>query len=103
MTICFAYFWQQIMNKKRKKGSPRIGGKRKFDPKVIKEKVLDYLDSNINKAYSSKQLIKRLNIRDSSSKAAVQPLLDMLAREMHGSPILLLIAIMGMFGLKQIS
>ena len=69
------------MSNKRKKGSPRIGGKRKFDPKVIKEKVLDYLDSNISKAYSSKQLIKRLNIRDSSSKASVQPLLDMLSRE----------------------
>jgi len=70
------------MSKKRKtKGSPRIGGKRKFDPKIIKAKVLDYLDSNISKAFSSKQLIKRLNIRDSSSKASVLPILEMLARE----------------------
>ncbi len=58
-----------------------MGGKRKFDPKVIKEKVLDYLDSNISKAFSSKQLIKRLNIRDSSSKASVLPVLEMLERE----------------------
>jgi len=69
------------MSNKRKNRPPRMGGKRKFDPKVIKEKVLDYLDSNISKAYSSKQLIKRLNIRDSSSKASVQPLLDLLSRE----------------------
>ncbi|MCF6352638.1 MAG: ribonuclease R [Cyclobacteriaceae bacterium] len=76
------------MSKKRKKAtrstgesSPRMGDKRKFDPKVIKAKVLDYLDSNISKAYSSKQLIKRLNIRDSSSKASVQPILEMLERE----------------------
>ncbi len=70
------------MSKKRnKKRAPRIGGKRKFDPKVIKAKVLDYLDCNISKAYSSKQLIKRLNIRDSSSKASVLPILEMLARE----------------------
>ncbi len=70
------------MSKKRnKKGSPRIGGKRNFDPKIIKEKVLDYLDCNISKAFSSKQLIKRLNIRDSSSKASVLPILEMLSRE----------------------
>ncbi len=70
-----------MSNKRNKKGAPRIGGKRKFDPKVIKEKVLDYIDCNISKAYSSKQLIKRLNIRDSSSKASVLPILEMLARE----------------------
>ncbi len=76
------------MSKKRKKPAhsdggkpPRMGGKRKFDPKVIKAKVLDYLDSNISKVYSSKQLIKRLNIRDSSSKASVLPILEMLERE----------------------
>ncbi len=69
------------MSNKRNNGAPRIGGKRKFDPKVIKEKVLDYIDCNISKAFSSKQLIKRLNIRDSSSKAAVLPILEMLARE----------------------
>ncbi len=76
------------MSKKRNKPArsaggkpPHIGGKRKFDPKVIKAKILDYLDSNINKAFSSKQLIKRLNIRDASSKASVLPILEMLERE----------------------
>lgn len=71
------------MSKKRKKGSPRIGGKRKYDPKIIKSKLLDYLDTNISKAFSSKQLIKRLNIRDSSSKASVQPLLTMLEKKVR--------------------
>jgi len=39
---------------------------------------LDYLDQNLNKAYSSKQIIKRLGIHDQPSKAAVQPLLQSL-------------------------
>ena len=69
------------MSKNKKRVKPNIGGKRKFDPKELKAKIVDYLDSNISKSFSSKQLIKRLNIRDSSSKASVQPLLDMLERE----------------------
>lgn len=63
---------------KKKKGKPHIGGRRKFDAKQLKERIVGYLDSNMSKAYSSKQIIKRLNLRDAPSKAAVQPLLDSL-------------------------
>lgn len=63
---------------KKKKSKPHIGGKRKFDPKQLKERIVGYLDSNMSKAYSSKQIIKRLNLRDAPSKAAVQPLLESL-------------------------
>lgn len=50
----------------------------KYDPAKLKGQILEYLDQNLNKAYSSKQIIKRLGIRDQPSKAAVQPLLQSL-------------------------
>ncbi len=69
------------MSRKRKGGSPRIGGRRKTDPKQIKAKLQDYLDTNISKSLSSKQLIKRLNIREAAAKASVLPLLEQMVRE----------------------
>ena len=47
----------------------------RYNAKELRSQILGYLDSNIHNAYSAKQLIKRLNIRDQPSKAAVQPLL----------------------------
>ena len=50
----------------------------KYNPGQLKKQILSYLDENLHKAYSSKQIIKRLAIRDQPSKAAVQPLLQSL-------------------------
>ncbi len=52
-----------------------------YNPAKLKGQVSAFLDQNIHKAYSSKQIIKRLNIRDQASKAAVLPLLESLAGE----------------------
>lgn len=53
----------------------------KYNPASLKKQILSYLDQNLHKAYSSKQLIKRLGIRDQSSKAAMQPLLQSLEQD----------------------
>ena len=71
------------------KNKNNMGGKRKdrhkpksktrYNAKELRNQILSFLDSNIHRAYSSKQIIKRLGIRDQPSKAAVQPLLTHLA------------------------
>ena len=68
------------MSKKRK---IKTGSKRssKYNPKQLKEQILGFLNDNLSRAYSSKQLINKLKIRDQSSKAAVQPLLMSLENE----------------------
>jgi len=53
----------------------------RYDPASLKKQILSYLDQNIHHAYSSKQLIKRLGIRDLPSKAAMQPLLQSLEND----------------------
>ncbi len=52
-----------------------------YNPSKLKGDIISFLDQNIHKAYSSKQVIKRLGIRDLPSKAAVQPLLMSLEQE----------------------
>lgn len=63
---------------RKKRGNPRIKSKSRYDPKKLQRQIIDYLDQNIHKVYTSKQIIKRLNIRDQPSKAAVLPLLESL-------------------------
>ena len=53
----------------------------KYNPGQLKKQILAYLDQNLHKAYSSKQIIKRLGIRDQPSKAAIQPLLQSLEQD----------------------
>ena len=53
----------------------------KYNPASLKKQILSYLDENLDKAYSSKQIIKRLGVRDQSSKAAIQPLLQSLEQD----------------------
>ena len=52
-----------------------------YNPSKLKGDIISFLDQNIHKAYSSKQVIKRLGIRDLPSKSAVQPLLMSLEQE----------------------
>lgn len=68
------------MSKKRK---IKTGSKRssKYNPKQLKEQIQGFLNNNLSRAYSSKQIINKLKIRDQSSKAAVQPLLMSLENE----------------------
>lgn len=66
---------------KKKKIRLKTGKSKRYNPKLLKEQILSFLNSNISRAYSSKQLIKKLNLRDQSSKAAVQPLLISLENE----------------------
>lgn len=61
-----------------KKKHIKLKAKSKYNPTKLKRQILSYLDENIHKAYTSKQIIKRLGIRDQPSKAAVQPLLQSL-------------------------
>ena len=53
----------------------------KYNPGQLKKQILSYLDQNLHKAYSSKQIIKRLGVRDQASKAAIQPLLQSLEQD----------------------
>lgn len=69
------------MTKKKKKIRVQSGGRKKFNPQLLKEQILSFLNNNLSRAYSSKQLIKKLGLRDQSSKAAVQPLLISLENE----------------------
>jgi ribonuclease R len=68
------------MSKKKK---IRTGSKKssRYNPKELKEQILNFLNSNLSNAYSSKQIIKKLGLRDPASKAAVQPLLISLEDE----------------------
>jgi ribonuclease R len=68
------------MSKKRK---IKTGSRKrsKYNPKQLKQQIFEFLNDNLSRAYSSKQIIKKLNIRDQSSKAAVQPLLMSLESE----------------------
>jgi len=68
------------MNRKKQH---KIKSKRKtrYNPSKLKGDIISFLDQNIHKAYSSKQVIKRLGIHDLPSKAAVQPLLMSLEQE----------------------
>lgn len=66
------------MGRKRKnKHKPKA--RTRYNAKELRNQILSFLDSNIHRAYSSKQIIKRLGIRDQPSKAAIQPLLIHLA------------------------
>ena len=68
------------MSKKRK---IKLGSKKrsKYNPKQLKQQILEFLNNNLSTAYSSKQIIKKLGLRDQSSKAAVQPMLMSLESE----------------------
>ncbi len=66
---------------RKKHNKIRSKSKTRYNPVKLKGDIISFLDQNIHKAYSSKQLIKRLGIRDMPSKAAVQPLLISLAKE----------------------
>ncbi|MEN8248833.1 MAG: ribonuclease R, partial [Bacteroidota bacterium] len=63
---------------RKKRKQPKLKSRTKYNPEKLMKQILDYLDQNIHKAYTSKQIIKRLNIRDQASKAAVLPLLESL-------------------------
>ena len=65
-------------NKKIRTGSKKSS---RYNPKELKEQILNFLNSNLSNAYSSKQIIKKLGLRDQASKAAVQPLLISLENE----------------------
>jgi ribonuclease R len=68
------------MGRKRKnKDKHKPKSKTRYNAKELRNQILSFLDSNIHRAYSSKQIIKRLGIRDQPSKAAIQPLLTHLA------------------------
>jgi ribonuclease R len=68
------------MGRKRKnKDKHKPKSKTRYNAKELRNQILSFLDSNIDRAYSSKQIIKRLGIRDQPSKAAIQPLLIHLA------------------------
>jgi ribonuclease R len=64
-----------------RKKNIKLKSKARYDPAKLKKRIIAYLDENLHKAYSSKQLIKRLGIRDQPSKAAIQPLLQSLEGE----------------------
>ena len=66
-----------MARKNKNKHKPK--SRTRFNAKELKDKIMSYLDQNTHKAYSSKQIIKRLGVRDQASKAAVQPLLISLA------------------------
>ncbi len=64
-----------MSRKKHKKTKTRRG---RYDAKKLQHDILAFLNQNLHQAYSPKQIIKRLGIRDQPSKAAVIPLLESL-------------------------
>lgn len=63
----------------RKKGKHIPKSKTRYNAKELMGRIQSFLDQNVHRAFSSKQLIKRLGIRDQPSKAAIQPLLIAMA------------------------
>jgi len=67
------------MSKKKKNQIPSKR-KRKANPKALKESILDVLESDLSKAFTSKQLIRKLKLREPSAKASVLPILTSLEK-----------------------
>ena len=66
------------MSKKSKK-SKVIGQAKSLQS--LPEEIIKFLDNNISRAYSPKQISKKMGISDSSSKLGVQTLLSQLSKE----------------------
>ena len=50
-----------------------------IDAAQLAKKVLNFLDNNYGKEFNAKQIIKKLEIRDSIAKGGVEPMLHKLA------------------------
>ncbi|MDF2156947.1 ribonuclease R [Algoriphagus sp. CAU 1675] len=61
--------------KPNKKKSPKHTKGKTNDSASLARKILSFLDSNYGKEFNAKQIIKKLEIRDSLSKGAVEPIL----------------------------
>lgn len=67
----------------RKSDKKGHGGKKKsgkvMDAAQLARKILNFLDNNYGKEFNAKQVIKKLEIRDSLTKGAVEPIMFKLA------------------------
>lgn len=64
---------------RKKSNSPR--GNKQSDTASLAHRILQFLDNNYGQEFNAKQLIKKLDIRDSLTKGGVEPVLHKLAEK----------------------
>lgn len=67
------------MGRKSNNQGQQAKGSKVIDAAQLAKKVLNFLDNNYGKEFNAKQIIKKLEIRDSIAKGGVEPMLHKLA------------------------
>ncbi len=67
------------MGRKSNNQGQQAKGSKVIDATQLTKKVLNFLDNNYGKEFNAKQIIKKLEIRDSIAKGGVEPMLHKLA------------------------
>ncbi|WP_026955369.1 ribonuclease R [Algoriphagus vanfongensis] len=63
------------MGRKPRKHNPKHKGGKSTDAASLAKRILNFLDSNYGQEFTAKQIIKKLEIRDSLTKGGVEPVL----------------------------